>query len=56
MPYVTHVFKDGSTDPTKKTVPAELVRRIYEIRVRAEANAKARKDGGRDDAHLKDEI
>ena len=56
MPYVTHVFKDGTTDPTKKTVPAELVRRIHEIRVRAEAAAKARQDGGRGDANLKDEI
>lgn len=33
---VYHIFKDGSTDPSKKTVPAELVRRIHTIRVEAE--------------------
>ncbi len=38
MLHVVHVFKDGSTDPTKKVVPAEIVRRIHEIRIEAEAN------------------
>lgn len=50
MLHVTHVFKDGSTDPSKKTVPADIVRRIHEIRVHAEAAAKARQaDGGERD-------
>lgn len=39
---VRHVFKDGSTDPTQKSVPADIVRRVYEIMLTAEAN-KARR-------------
>jgi hypothetical protein len=52
---VYHIFKDGSTDPSKKTVPAELVRRIHTIRVEAERRqarrlAESNREGAEDAA------
>lgn len=50
---IHHVFKDGTTDPTKKVVPAEMVRTMYEIMLRAEADCAKRKKPAaeRDDAN-----
>lgn len=39
---IKHVFRDGTTDPSKKKVPEDIVRRVYEIMLEAEAK-KARR-------------
>lgn len=42
MPQIIHCFKDGTSDPTVKTVPAKIVARLEQIL--AEANKRKEKE------------
>lgn len=39
---IIHVFRDGSHDPTKKSVPANIVAQVHMIRLKAEEAARQR--------------